>query len=84
MRELPYLLHLFKVLSSTFYTPLHPLELLEAAMPLVLRHCTLLLIVGSNSIFWAEKSVSAHAILHVREQANVTRGQVGTVGWMSH
>ena len=41
MIQFPYLLHLFKVLSSTFYTPLHPLKpLLEAAMSLILRHCT--------------------------------------------
>ena len=85
MIDFHYLLHLFEVLPRSFYTPLHPLEpLLETATPLVLRHCTQLLIVGSNSIFWPGKSVSAYAILHVREQEKVARGQVGTVGWMSH
>ena len=63
MIEFPYLLHLLKVLSSIFYTPLYN--------------------VGSNSIFWPGKSVSAYAILHVREQEKVTRGQVGTIGLTS-
>ena len=28
--------------------------------------------------------IGAHAILHFREQENVARGQVGTIGWMSY